>query len=168
MKYKFTHAADFAARAVIKNALFGFTGKKRLSSLVIPWCTYTDPEVAHVGLSEETAAEEGVAVDTWRVDLADVDRAIAEGETDGFVKIHTGKGKDTIVGATIVAPHAGDMIGEVVLAMQAGIGLGTVANVIHPYPTIAEAIRKAGDQYNRTRLTPFVKGLFEKVIAWQR
>jgi pyruvate/2-oxoglutarate dehydrogenase complex dihydrolipoamide dehydrogenase (E3) component len=160
MAPKFTHAADFAARIVIQNALF--RGSRKLSALQIPWCTYTDPEIAHVGLYEKEARERGIAVDTYERKMDDVDRAICDGEEDGFVKIHCEKGSDRIVGATIVAAHAGEMIGEVALAMKAGIGLGTIANVIHPYPTQAEAIRQCGDAYNRTRLTPFVKGLF----AW--
>lgn len=168
MEYKFTHAADFAARAVIRNTLFSFLPKSKLSSLVVPWCTYTEPEVAHVGLSEHAANEKGVAVDTYTVQMADVDRAILEGEDTGFLKVHCAQGSDKILGATMVSSHAGESIGEIVLAMNKGIGLGTIANVIHPYPTQAEAIRKAGDLYNKTRLTPLVARLFKMLIAWQR
>jgi pyruvate/2-oxoglutarate dehydrogenase complex dihydrolipoamide dehydrogenase (E3) component len=164
--YQFTHAADFMARMVIQNALF--MGRKKLSGLVIPWCTYTTPEVAHVGLSEAQAQKEGVNIDTYTVQMSEVDRAILDGKTDGFVRIHTQKGSDTILGATIVASHAGDLINEIVLAMTQGIGLGSLANAIHPYPTQAEAIRKAGDLYNRTRLTPKVKSLFETWLRWRR
>jgi pyruvate/2-oxoglutarate dehydrogenase complex dihydrolipoamide dehydrogenase (E3) component len=166
MDWKFTHAADFAARTVIQNALF--FGRKRLSALHMPWCTYTDPEVAHVGLSAAEAASRGVAVDTWLRPLHEVDRAIADGEEDGFVKIHTRKGSDEIVGATIVARHAGEMISELTLAIVAKIGLGTLANVIHPYPTQAEAIRQSGDLYNRTRLTPTVKRVFDGFLRLTR
>lgn len=166
MAHKFTHAADFAARIVIQNALF--FGRKKLSALTMPWCTYTDPEIAHVGLHEHEAAERGIAIKTFHVAFADVDRAIADGEEDGFVKIHVKQGSDEIVGATIVAKHAGDMISELTLAMVAKVGLGTLANVIHPYPTQAEAIRKAGDAYNRTRLTPTVKRLFTTFLRWTR
>ncbi len=164
--YKFTHAADFLARIVIQNALF--FGRARASALTIPWCTYTDPEIAHVGLYEHEAEGRGLEIDTFVQELRDVDRAILEGEDRGFVKIHTEKGKDRILGATIVASHAGDMIGEVSLAMKAGMGLGKIASVIHPYPTQAEAIRKAGDAYNRTRLKPGVKRFLERFFAWRR
>ena len=164
--FKFTHAADFMARIVIQNALF--FGRARASALVIPWCTYTSPEVAHVGLTERAAAEQGIAVQAFVQDFRHVDRAILEGSTDGFVKILVKSGTDRIVGATIVADHAGEMIGEIVLAMKHRIGLGRLASVIHPYPTVAEAIRKCGDAYNKTRLTPFVKRLFERWLAWTR
>jgi len=163
---KFTHAADFSARVVIQNALF--MGRKRLSALTIPWCTYTDPEIAHVGLHERDAAERGVAIDTYRRPMSEVDRAVADGEEDGFVKVHVRKGGDRIVGATIVARHAGEMISELTLAMTAGVGLGRLASVIHPYPTQAEAIRQVGDMYNRTRLTPRVKRLFGAWLRWTR
>ncbi len=164
--FKFTHAADFMARIVIQNALF--FGRSKASALVIPWCTYTSPEVAHVGLTEREAKERGIEVRAFVQDLHHVDRAILEGSTNGFVKILIKAGSDRIVGATIVAEHAGEMIGEIVLAMKHRIGLGRLASTIHPYPTVAEAIRKCGDSYNRTRLTPFVKRLFERWLAWTR
>lgn len=164
--YQFTHAADFMARIVIQNALF--KGRKKLSSLVIPWCTYTSPEIAHVGLYEGQAKEQGIEVDTFVQQLRDVDRAILDGEDDGFVKVHVKKGTDTIVGATIVASHAGDMISEITLAMTHGLGLSKIGSTIHPYPTQAEAIRKLGDQYSKTRLTPFIKKLFGKWLQWTR
>jgi len=163
---KFTHAADFSARTVIQNALF--LGRKKLSVLTIPWCTYTDPEIAHVGLSEEEAAERGIRIDTYVRPFAEVDRAVVDGEEDGFVKLHVRRGTDRIVGATIVGRHAGEMISEVTLAMTAGVGLGRLASVIHPYPTQAEAIRQVGDMYNRTRLTPRVKRLFAAWLRWTR
>jgi len=165
-RYKFTHAADALARIVIQNALF--FGRKRASALTIPWCTYTDPEVAHVGLSQKDAGAQGVSIDTYTIEHAKGDRAILDGETEGFLKVHTRKGTATIVGATIVARHAGEMISEITLAMQAGAGLGTLAATIHPYPTQAEMFRKAGDAYSRTRLTPGVKRLFETVLRWRR
>jgi pyruvate/2-oxoglutarate dehydrogenase complex dihydrolipoamide dehydrogenase (E3) component len=164
--YQFTHAADFMARIVIQNALF--KGRKKSSSLKIPWCTYTTPEISHVGLYEHEAKEQGVEVDTYVQHLSDVDRAILEGEDDGFVKVYVKKGTDQIVGATIVARNAGDMISEITLAMTHGLGLGKIGSTIHPYPTQAEAIRRLGDQYSRTRLTPFVKSLFHKWLAWTR
>ncbi len=167
-KYKFTHTADALARIVIQNSLFPFKPGARASALTIPWCTYTDPEVAHVGMYAEDAKAAGIETDEFRVDLSGLDRAILDGETEGFIKVLTKKGKDQIVGATIVARHAGEMISEVTLAMVAGVGLGTIANTIHPYPTQAEVIKRAGDAYNRTRLTPFVASLFKKIMAWQR
>ena len=164
--YQFTHAADFKARIAIQNALF--MGRARVSSLIIPWVTYTSPEVAHVGLYEEEARKKGIEVETFTQELSKVDRAILDGETEGFVRVHVRKGTDRIVGATIVAAHAGDLIGELVLAMRSGLGLKTIGAAIHPYPTQAEAIRKTGDLYNRTRLTPVVKKLMERWLAWTR
>lgn len=166
MRWKFTHAADFAARIVIQNALF--FGRKKLSALQMPWTTYTDPEIAHVGLYEREAAQRGIATDIYVRHFAEVDRAIADGEEEGFVKILTRKGSGEILGATIVARHAGEMISEITLAMVAKVGLGSLASVIHPYPTQAEAIRQVGDMYNRTRLTPLVKRLFNGLMALQR
>lgn len=165
-RFKFTHAADFMARIVIQNSLF--MGRAKASALTIPWCTYTSPEVAHVGLREQDATERGIVVDTYTQHFADIDRAILAGEAEGFVKVLTRKGTDHILGATIVAPHAGDMISEITLAMTSGLGLRKIGSTIHPYPTMAEAIRKLGDQYNRTRLTPFIKSLFEKWLRWTR
>lgn len=164
--FQFTHAADFMARIVIQNALF--KGRKKSSSLIIPWSTYTSPEIAHVGLYEHQAKEQNIAIDTYIQKFHDVDRAILDGEDEGFVKMHVKKGSDKIVGATIVATHAGDMISEITLAMTHGLGLGKIGSTIHPYPTQAEAIRRLGDQYSRTRLTPFVKSLFKKWLAWTR
>jgi len=162
--YQFTHAADFMARIVIQNALF--KGRAKSSSLVIPWCTYTSPEIARVGLYEMQAQEKGLEVGSFVQQLHEVDRAILEGDDEGFVKVHVRKGTDQIVGATIVARNAGDMISEITLAMTHGLGLKKIGSTIHPYPTQAEAIRKLGDQFNRTRLTPFVKSLFQKWLAW--
>jgi pyruvate/2-oxoglutarate dehydrogenase complex dihydrolipoamide dehydrogenase (E3) component len=136
--------------------------------LTIPWCTYTEPEIAHVGLYAKQAAEQGVELDTFTRELAEVDRAILEGKTEGFVRVHVRKGTDKIAGATIVAHNAGDMISEITLAMTNGFGLKQIANTIHPYPTQAEAIRQVGDAYNRTRLTPFTKSLFSRLMAWRR
>lgn len=164
--YQFTHAADFMARIVIQNALFH--GRATVSSLIIPWATYTSPELAHVGLYEKEAQAKGIAVDTYTQELGKVDRAILDGETAGFVRVHVRKGTDEIVGATVVAAHAGDLIGELTLAMKGKLGLKTIGATIHPYPTQAEAIRKTGDLYNRTRLTPFVKNLMHRWLAWRR
>ncbi len=165
-QFRFTHMADAMARIVIRNALF--FGRARLSALTIPWCTYTDPEIAHVGLYEADARARGIEVTTFTQELSGVDRAVLDGETDGFVKIHVAAGSDRIVGATVVASHASEMLSEITLAITRGVGLGAIADVIHPYPTQAEAIRKLGDQYNRTRLTPRVKRLFARWFAWTR
>jgi len=165
-RFQFTHAADFQARILIQNALF--MGRAKASSLVIPWATYTSPEIAHVGLYEKDAEAQGIAVDTYTQPLKDVDRAILDGETDGSVRVHVKKGTDQIVGATIVAAHAGDLISEITLAMKNGLGLKAISGTIHPYPTQAEAIRKTGDLYNRTRLTPLVKKIMTKWLSWTR
>src|SRR5262249_10269204 len=159
-------AADATARLVVQNALF--LGRKKVSALTIPWCTYTDPEVAHVGLYERDAATRGVAVDTFAVPFRDVDRAVADGEEDGFVKIHVRRGPDGLRGATVGARQAGEMIKELTLARGGRVGLGRLASVVPPSPTQAEAIRKAADAYNRPRLTPRVKRLFEAWLAWRR
>ena len=139
-----------------------------MSALTIPWCTYTDPEIAHVGLYVQQAHNKDISVKTFTIPMHDVDRAIADGEEAGFVKIHVKEGTDRILGATIVARHAGEMINEVTLAMVAGIGLRTLARVIHAYPTQGEAIKKAADAYNHTRLMPFAKTMFSRWLAWQR
>src|SRR5256885_6153464 len=164
--WKFTHAADFSARIVIQNALF--LGRKKASALTMPWCTYTDPEIAHVGLYEHDARERGLEVDTYVREFKEVDRAVLDGEKEGFVKLHVRKGRDEILGATIVARHAGEMISEISVAMAARLGLGRLASVIHPYPTQAEAIRQCGDAYNRTRLTPTVKKWMGRWLRWRR
>ncbi len=164
--YKFTHMADALARIVIQNTLF--VGRAKASALTVPWCTYTDPEIAHVGLYEHEAEKQGIAIRTFYQEMGQVDRAVLEGDTEGFVKIHTQAGKDTILGATMVTRHAGEMISELTLAMVGGLGLGTLARTIHAYPTQAEAIKRAADAYNRTRLTPRVKSLFTKWLAWTR
>jgi pyruvate/2-oxoglutarate dehydrogenase complex dihydrolipoamide dehydrogenase (E3) component/uncharacterized membrane protein YdjX (TVP38/TMEM64 family) len=166
LNWKFTHAADFSARIVIQNALF--LGRKKASALTMPWCTYTDPEIAHVGLYEHDARERGIELNTYVREFKDVDRAVLDGEQDGFVKFHVRKGHDEILGATIVARHAGEMVSEISVAMASRIGLGSLASVIHPYPTQAEAIRQCGDAYNRTRLTPTVKKWMGRWLAWQR
>ncbi|MEH2282173.1 MAG: mercuric reductase [Nostoc sp.] len=161
MNWKFTHAADAAARIVIKNTLFSpfGLGRSKLSSLVMPWVTYTDPEIAHVGLYEHEAQKLGIDVTTIKIPFSSVDRAIADGEESGFLKIHHKKGSDQIIGATIVASHAGEMISVVTTAMVNKLGLSKLSSVIHPYPTQAEAIKKAADAYRRTLLTSNTKKL---------
>lgn len=165
-RFKFTHAADFLARIVIQNALFW--ARAKASQLIIPWCTYTSPEVAHVGLLPSDAERQGIGIDTFTQPLSSVDRAILDNETEGFVKVHVRRGTDRIVGATIVAAHAGEMISEVTLAMRNRIGLKGLASTIHPYPTQADALRKIGDQYNKTRLTPWTKWLLKSLISLGR
>jgi pyruvate/2-oxoglutarate dehydrogenase complex dihydrolipoamide dehydrogenase (E3) component len=163
--YKFTHAADAMARIVIQNALF--KGRARASALTIPWATYTDPEVAHVGLYEHDAKAQGIPHRVLVQPFHDVDRSILEGATEGFVKV-VASPKGKVLGATIVGSHAGDMISEITVAMMGKLGLGTIAKTIHPYPTQAEAIKKLGDAFNRTKLTPLVKMLFAKWLSWTR
>jgi pyruvate/2-oxoglutarate dehydrogenase complex dihydrolipoamide dehydrogenase (E3) component len=164
--YKFTHNSDFQARIVIQNALF--FGRARASGLTIPWCTYTDPEVAHVGRYEHEAQRQGIRVRTFVQELEDVDRALLDGESEGFVKVLVREGTDRIVGATVVARHAGEMLPELTLAVANGVGLRKIARTIHTYPTQAEAIRRVGDAYNRTRLTPRLKRLFDAWLRWTR
>jgi pyruvate/2-oxoglutarate dehydrogenase complex dihydrolipoamide dehydrogenase (E3) component len=158
-RYKFTHTADAQARIVIQNALF--FGRKKISDLVIPWTTYTSPEVAHVGLTAEEAEAAGAAVETLTVPFDDVDRARLDGETEGFLRVHLKRGSDRILGGTLVAAHAGDMIGILSLAMKQGLGLSSFAETIFPYPTQGEVFRKIGDLHNRGRLTPRVRTFFE-------
>jgi len=165
-RYQFTHMADFMARLVIRNALF--FGRDKVSNLLIPWATYTDPEVAHVGLYESDFHDREIEFETYKREFSDVDRAILEEETEGFVKVHVKKGTDQILGATIVGSHAGDMISEITVAMQNGMGLSKLSSVIHPYPTTAEVIRQCGDLYNKTRLTTTVKKIFSRLMALQR
>jgi pyruvate/2-oxoglutarate dehydrogenase complex dihydrolipoamide dehydrogenase (E3) component len=154
------------ARIVIRNALF--LGRSKASTLVIPWCTYTEPEIAHVGLYEKQAQDQGIKVDSFTRELNDVDRSVLEGRTNGLVRVHVRKSTDRIIGATIVASNAGDMISEISLAMTNGLGLKHIAGTIHPYPTQAEAIRQVADAYNRSRLTSMVKNHFSRWLAWQR
>jgi pyruvate/2-oxoglutarate dehydrogenase complex dihydrolipoamide dehydrogenase (E3) component len=163
MDWKFTHAADAAARIVIKNTLFSpfDLGRAKLSALTMPWVTFTDPEIAHVGLSEAEAHDRAIAINTILIPLSQVDRAIADGESAGFFKIHHKQGSDQIVGATIVARHAGEMISEVTTAIVGKLGLSTLSGVIHPYPTQADGIKKAADAYRRTLLTPKTKTLLK-------
>ena len=162
---QFTHTADATARIVVRNALF--MGRQKYSDLVIPWTVYTDPEVAHVGLFDYEAEAQGIAVDTYTVQVGDTDRGRADGE-GGFAKIYVKRGSDKILGATIIARHAGEMISEITTAMMAGAGMGTLAQTIHPYPTQAEIIKKAADAWNRTRLTPAVARLFAAWLRWRR
>jgi pyruvate/2-oxoglutarate dehydrogenase complex dihydrolipoamide dehydrogenase (E3) component len=164
--FLFTHMADAQARVVVRNILMPFQFlRQKMDYSVVPWCTYVDPEVAHVGLGEKEAKQQNIEYDLFAVRLEDVDRAVVESEDAGFAKILTARGSDKILGATIVAPHAGDLVHEFVLAMKAKIGLGLIASTIHVYPTFAELARKAGDKYNKARLTPTAKRLFTWLYA---
>jgi pyruvate/2-oxoglutarate dehydrogenase complex dihydrolipoamide dehydrogenase (E3) component len=158
-RFQFTHTADALARIVVQNALF--FGRARTSRLIIPWTTYTSPEVAHVGMYEKDARTAGLQVDTLTIPMRQVDRAVLDGETDGFLRLHLKKGTDRILGATLVTEHAGEMISEITVAMTAGLGLGRIGATIHPYPTQAEVFRKAADAWRRRKLTPRVKRLFQ-------
>ena len=160
-RFQFTHMADAQARIVIQNALF--FGRSKASALTIPWCTYTSPEIAHVGMYEKDAREKGLEVETLTIPMAEVDRAILDGDDEGFLRVHLQKGskEGRILGATLVAGHAGDMLGELCLAVTHGIGLDRIAGVIHPYPTQGEVVKKAADTWRRGKLTPIVKKVFD-------
>ncbi len=165
-RFKFTHAADAMARIVLANSFF--FGRRKVSTLVIPWCTYTDPEVAHVGYYEAEAKAAGLRVSTITESLSHVDRAILDGENEGLARVHYESKSGKILGGTIVARHAGEMISELTLAMTTGQKIGALASTIHPYPTQAEVLKKIGDAYMRQKLTPMVKTLFKKWFAWRR
>jgi pyruvate/2-oxoglutarate dehydrogenase complex dihydrolipoamide dehydrogenase (E3) component len=150
--YKFTHAADALARIVIRNALF--FGRVRASALVMPWCTYTDPEVAHVG------AYDGATI---TIPLTEVDRAVVDEEADGFVRVHHDRGR--LRGCTVVAPHAGELIGIAVQVMTRGGTVGDLGSPIYPYPTLSNAFRAASDAHARARLTPIVRRVLQ---TWMR
>ena len=155
---RFTHVADAQARIVIQNALFG--GKKKVSALVVPWCTYTSPEVAHVGLYEAELRERRIRFETITVPLEENDRARLDGAAEGLLRLHYRRGGDRILGATLVSEHAGETIGELVVAIQHGVGLAKLAATIHPYPTQAEIVKRAADAWRRTKLTKWTKRLF--------
>lgn len=163
---QFTHSADFQARLVVQNALF--YGRGKASALVTPRVTYTSPEVASIGLSERDAAAKGIAVDVVTVPLHDVDRARLDDETEGYCRIVLARDTDRIVGATLVAEHAGENIGEVALAMTSKLGLSAIGRTMHPYPTQGEMLRKAADSWRRRKLTPTVKALFARYFRWIR
>ncbi len=169
--FKFTHTADAMAQIVIQNALFPHPlglGYANTDSLIIPWATYTQPEIAHVGMYEKDARDSGIDVETFTFPLNDVDRAILDGEEAGFARVHVKKGTDTILGATIVAAHAGEMISEYTVAMKGGLGLSTIASTIHPYPTQAEVIKKTANAWKKTTLTEGKKKFLQRLFAWSR
>lgn len=164
--FKFTHAADFMARLVIRNALF-FGGDK-MSKLLIPYATFTEPEIASVGLYGQDCESQGIHYRTFEKHFSDNDRAICDGSTEGMVRIRVDAKSDKILGATIIGQNAGNMISEITLAMQSGTGLSSLAAVIHPYPTTSEAIRQTGDLFNKTKLTPAVKSILRGLVKVQR
>jgi len=164
-KYKFTHAADAMAQIVIQNALFPHPfglGKASVENLIMPWATFTEPEVAHVGMYEADAKAKGLEVETYTFKLDEVDRAILDGEDEGFARIHIQKGTDKVLGATIVAAHAGDMIGEFSVLMKAGAGAGTLAATIHPYPTQAEVNKRVVNLWRKAHFTDRTR----KILKW--
>jgi len=160
--YLFTHVADHEARTVVQNALFPVRTKIRYD--VIPWCTYTEPELAHVGLTEAEARDKyGSAVSAHTYDFAGLDRAITERSAVGCTKIVTGRG-GKILGGHILGSNAGTMIAEIALAMKAGVKLGTISSLVHPYPTMSEGVRRAGDAYRRSQLTGWKKSLLDTAL----
>jgi pyruvate/2-oxoglutarate dehydrogenase complex dihydrolipoamide dehydrogenase (E3) component len=164
--FRYTHAADAMARLAVRNALF--FGRQRLSRLVIPHCSYTDPELASVGLTAESAESKGISVTTYRLDLSENDRAVLNSDGPGLALVHVQSGTDRMIGATLVSPGAGEGITEVVLSMQEGIGLGRLGAIVRPYPTQNEVWRKLADQYQRQRLTPWVRRLIHGLLALRR
>jgi len=153
--YQFTHMADATARIVIQNALF--LRSKKHTALTIPWCTYTDPEVAHVGLYEREIKEQGLPYETFTREFKEIDRAILDSEEEGFLKVHVRKGKDKILGATLVGSHAGDVLSQITQAMVAGMGLKALNNVIHPYPIRSEAVRQTASLYYVNKFSPRIQ-----------
>jgi pyruvate/2-oxoglutarate dehydrogenase complex dihydrolipoamide dehydrogenase (E3) component len=169
--YKYTHAADAMAQIVVQNALFPHPfslGYASVDSLIMPWCTFTDPEIAHVGLYEKDAEAKGLNVETYTFKLDEVDRAILDGQEEGFARVHIQKGSDKILGATIVAAHAGDLINEFSVIMNAGKGARTIAGTIHPYPTQAEVNKKVVNLWRKAHFTPATKNKLKRLFAWMR
>jgi pyruvate/2-oxoglutarate dehydrogenase complex dihydrolipoamide dehydrogenase (E3) component len=165
--HQFTHVADDHARTIVRNILLPWPAK-RIDHAALPWCTYTSPELARVGLNEAEARARGVAHDVWSCPFRDVDRAIVEREEDGFVKVLTEKGGDRILGVTMVGERAGDLVHELVLAMKHRVGLRGVSATIHAYPTFAEAARKAADRAQKARLKPLAARLLAGIYRRRR
>ena len=174
--YQFTHMADYHARIVVENIvrsrIFPLRVLNQLAKTdyrCLPWSTYTSPEIGRVGLNETEANKKGIAYDVYKIEMSEEDRAVVEGCEEGFVKVLAKKGTDQILGVTLLGAHGGDLVHEFVLAMQHGIGLKKISSTIHAYPTFAEIVRKVGDAYNKTRLTPkkhaFLKRLFTRQIS---
>lgn len=166
--YQFTHTAAHQAWYAAVNALFGDFKKFKADYRVIPWATFTDPEVAHVGLNELEAREQGIAFEVTRYGIDDLDRAIADSAAQGFVKVLTVPGKDTILGATIVGEHAGDLLAEFVLAMRWGLGLNKILSTIHTYPTLAESNKYVAGEWKRSHAPQGVLRWLARFHAWRR
>ena len=166
--YQFTHTAAHQAWYASVNALFSGVKKFRADYSVIPWATFTDPEVARVGLNEQEAIEKGIAFELTRYGIDDLDRAIADSSDHGFVKVLTVPGKDKILGVTIVGEHAGDLISEFVLAMKHGLGLNKILSTIHIYPTLAEANKYAAGEWKRAHAPEAVLKWVERFHSWRR
>ncbi len=167
--FRFTHTADHQARIVVRNILLPSPIPRAKADYThVPWVTYVDPEVAHFGLRAEDAEKEGTPVDVHRHPCDDLDRAITESATRGFVKVVTAKGKDRILGATVVASRAGEILHQIMSVAKQGGGLGSLSGTIHAYPTWAQASQRVGDAYNRTRLTPRAKAIFEWLYRRRR
>ena len=166
--YQFTHTASHMAWYAAVNALFGRFKKFKVDYSVIPWATFTDPEVARVGLSEDEAKNQGVAYEVTRYGIDDLDRAIADGSDQGWVKVLTQPGKDKILGVTIVGTHAGDLITEYIQAMKHGIGLNKVLGTIHIYPTLAEANKFVAGEWKRAHAPEGVLKWVERYHNWVR
>lgn len=166
--FQFTHTASHQAWFAAVNGLFGSLKRFKADYRVIPWATFTDPEVAHVGLSEAEAKEKGIAVEVTRYGIDDLDRAIADGSAHGFVKVLTVPGKERILGVTIVGAHAGDLIAEFVLAMKHGLGLNKILGTIHIYPTLAEANEFAAGEWRRAHVNPRLLSVVERFHRWRR
>ncbi len=164
--YKFTHAADAMARVALQNALF--FGRKKASNLLIPWCTYTDPEVAHVGITETEARRRGAEIAVITLSLEEIDRAILDGETEGYLRLYLERRQGRLLGATMVGAHAGESIGEAVLAINRCLKVNELASVIHPYPTQADALRRAAEQRLRSRFQPWMKRVLERYFRFRR
>jgi pyruvate/2-oxoglutarate dehydrogenase complex dihydrolipoamide dehydrogenase (E3) component len=169
--FRFTHVADALAQILVQNSLFPHPlglGLASTDKLIIPWCTYTDPELAHVGLGQKDAVAKEIAIDTFRVNLADVDRAVLNGQEQGFARVHVKKGTDRVLGATIIGAHAGEMISELTLLMKSGKGLATLGGTIHPYPTQAETVKKLATAWRKSTLTSAKKSVLTQIFAWMR
>jgi len=166
--YQFTHMASHQAWYAAVNALFGSLRRFRVDYSVVPWATFTDPEVARVGLSEEEARSRGIACEVTRYELDDLDRAIADGEARGFIKVLTEPGRDRILGATVVGYHAAELINEFVLAMKHGLGLGKILATIHVYPTLGEANKFVAGEWRKARKPEGLLRWVERYHRWRR
>jgi pyruvate/2-oxoglutarate dehydrogenase complex dihydrolipoamide dehydrogenase (E3) component len=166
--YQFTHVAAHQAWYAAVNALFMPFKRFKADYSVIPWCTFIDPEVARVGLNEQEAKEQGIKVEVTHYGIDDLDRAIADSNAQGWVKVLTVPGKDRILGVTIVGTHAGDLLAEYVLAMKHGLGLNKILGTIHTYPTLAEANKYAAGEWKRAHQPQTLLRWVQRFHAWRR